>query len=64
MTDSEATDYEQAESPGAAIDPHRADPHEDPEQHIGAPMADPWDDEAQTDWETHTVDVDPRTMGV
>ena len=31
---------------------HDDAPDEDPEQHIGAPMADPWDDDGQTDWRT------------
>jgi hypothetical protein len=28
--------------------PHEVD--EDPEQHIGEPMRDPWEDPEQTDW--------------
>lgn len=56
MTDN----YEQAET----TDPHAADPAEDPEKHLGAILPDPWDDEHQTDWANHTVELDPRTMGV
>lgn len=29
---------------------------EDPEQHIGDQIADPWDDESQTDWPNGSVD--------
>lgn len=59
MTDN----YRDAEQ-AAPADPHAAAPHEDPEQHIGAPMRDPWDDPEQKDWETTTVDIDPATMRV
>lgn len=58
MTDN----YEQAES--APADPHAADPHEDPEQHMGEVIPDPWSDPAQKDWADHTVELDPDTMGV
>lgn len=44
--------------------PHAADLHEDPEQHLGAVLPDPWDDPEQKDWADHTVDLDPDTMGV
>lgn len=59
MTDN----YEQAEHRPLA-DPHEADPLEDPEKHLGAVLPDPWDDDGQADWANHTVDLDPRTMGV
>lgn len=36
-------------------DPHANDPHEDPEQHIGQVIADPWEDERQTDWQTPSI---------
>lgn len=64
MTDN----YRAAEA--APADPHAGDPNEDPEQHVGEPIQDPWDDPGQTDWETHSVDldavtnVDPSTAGV
>lgn len=45
-------------------DPHAEDPNEDPEEHVGEVIADPWDDPGQTDWETHSVNLDPRTTGV
>lgn len=31
--------------------------NENPEEHLGAEMPDPWDDEAQTDWPNGSVDV-------
>lgn len=40
-----------------AKDPHDAAPEEDPEQHIGPVIKDPWDDEQQTDWGDETIDV-------
>lgn len=46
------------------VDPHADAPEEDPEQHMGEVIADPWDDPGQKDWETHSVELDPRTMGV
>lgn len=30
---------------------------EDPEQHIGPVIKDPWDDDEQTDWPNETVDI-------
>ena len=45
-------------------DPHADDPNEDPEQHLGAVIPDPWDDPDQKDWETVTVDLDPETRSV
>lgn len=33
-------------------DAHAASPDEDPEQHIGPEIADPWDDPEQDDWAT------------
>jgi hypothetical protein len=36
--------------------PHDAAPEEDPEQHIGEQIDDPWTDEMQDDWETHTIE--------
>lgn len=60
MTDN----FEAAETPGLVTDPHQADPDEDPEQHLGAVLRDPWNDATQTDWADHTVDLDPDTMGV
>lgn len=56
MTDN----YEQAET----TDPHAEAPEEDPLAHLGEVLPDPWDDEGQTDWANHTVDLDPKTMGV
>lgn len=46
------------------IDPHQNDPNEDPEKHLGPVIPDPWDDEAQTDWATRTVDLDPEPEDV
>lgn len=36
-------------------DPHEAAPEENPEDHLGEVIPDPWDDDAQTDWKTQTV---------
>lgn len=60
MTDN----FEQAEAGDKLPGPHDADPNEDPERHLGPVIPDPWLDPAQTDWETHTVHLDPRTMDV
>lgn len=59
MTDN----YEQAET-RPVTDPHEAAPQEDPLEHLGEVLPDPWDDPAQQDWADHTVELDPRTMGV
>jgi len=40
------------------VDPHAAAPDEDPEQHIGEEMPDPWDDPDQTDWPNESVELD------
>jgi hypothetical protein len=40
-----------------AEDPHAAAPEEDPEQHLGPVIPDPWADDEQTDWPTETVQV-------
>jgi hypothetical protein len=37
-------------------DPHANAPHENPEDHIGEEIPDPWDDPKQKDWATETVD--------
>jgi hypothetical protein len=39
-------------------DPHAAAPDEDPLEHLGEEIPDPWDDDAQTDWVTQTVEVE------
>lgn len=38
-----------------ANDPHEV--HEDPEQHLGKEIADPWEDPEQEDWPTGSIDV-------
>lgn len=38
-------------------DAHTAAEDEDPEEHIGEVILDPWDDEAATDWPNETVDL-------
>lgn len=61
MTDN----FEQAEASRQASvysgvkpgDPHAEDPEEDPEQHLGAVLRDPWNDPEQKDWADHTVNV-------
>ena len=40
------------------MDPHAADPDEDPLEHLGDVIPDPWDDDDQTDWRTATVEVE------
>lgn len=39
-------------------DAHAGDPQENPEDHIGERIADPWDDPGQTDWLTTTADLE------
>ena len=39
------------------VDPHAAAPDEDPLDHLGDVIPDPWDDDAQTDWSS--VDLGP-----
>ena len=41
-----------------ATDPHAAAPDEDPLDHLGPEIPDPWDDDEQTDWKTQTVVVE------
>lgn len=41
-----------------AQDPHENDPEEDPLEHVGPVIADPWEDDSQTDWKTQTVRTD------
>lgn len=38
-------------------DPHAAAPEENPEDHIGNEIADPWTDEGQQDWPNEEVEV-------
>lgn len=45
-----------------AGDPH-PNPNEDPEQHIGAKMPDPWADDAQKDWTTFDLVVTAPAPG-
>lgn len=37
-----------------SIDPHANAPEEDPEEHIGEEIPDPWEDHSQEDWPTDT----------
>lgn len=39
-------------------DPHARGPQEDPRDHIGEVILDPWDDSAQTDWPNHAMELD------
>lgn len=39
-------------------DPHAAAPDEDPLDHIGEVITDPWDDPGQTDWADDPVKRD------
>ena len=61
---------EQVPQPSTPVDgtvdvqnPHPVD--ENPEDHIGDELKDPWDDETQTDWpsNTNTVDVASNESG-
>lgn len=36
---------------------HDNDPEENPEEHMGDEIADPWDDPRQEDWVTTTADL-------
>lgn len=38
-------------------DAHAMDPNEDPRDHIGRIIPDPWDDPEQTDWRTERLDL-------
>jgi hypothetical protein len=38
-------------------DAHADDPDEDPEEHIGDEIPDPWEDPEQRDWATTTPDL-------
>jgi hypothetical protein len=40
---------------GVPAGPHDAAPDEDPLDHLGDVIPDPWADDAQTDWATQTV---------
>lgn len=35
---------------------HAQDPQEDPTDHIGEPIRDPWDDPDQPDWQTGRIE--------
>lgn len=37
---------------------HANDPEENPLDHVGEEISDPWDDESQTDWPNEVVGVD------
>ncbi len=36
-------------------DPHENDPEENPLDHLGEELPDPWDDPEQKDWTDHTL---------
>jgi hypothetical protein len=38
--------------------PHVNNPDEDPEDHLGEVIPDPWDDPEQPDWVTTALDLD------
>lgn len=40
----------------STVDAHPV-PEEDPEEHIGQVILDPWEDPAQPDWPLETVDL-------
>jgi hypothetical protein len=44
-------------------DAHANDPDENPEDHLGEVIADPWDDPRQTDWATTTLDLSELAEG-
>ncbi len=37
--------------------PHARAPQEDPEQHVGPVIKDPWDDDDQPDWPNEKIDI-------
>lgn len=39
-------------------DAHAAAPDEDPKEHVGGEIPDPWDDPDQDDWRTTRVNMD------
>jgi hypothetical protein len=41
-----------------ANDPHAAAPDEDPLDHLGEVIPDPWEDDAQPDWRNAVVEVE------
>jgi hypothetical protein len=53
-----AEDIPVAERITYGTDAHADDPDEDPEEHIGPVIADPWDDPEQRDWATETLALD------
>lgn len=56
MTDE--TEHTQELAPvEAPEDPHAAAPEENPEDHIGEEIPDPWADEDQDDWDNQEVEV-------
>lgn len=50
-----APDKELAAAPVDSSPAHEVD--EDPEQHLGDVIVDPWDDDAQTDWPSNSPEV-------
>jgi hypothetical protein len=44
-------------------DAHADDPDEDPEDHLGEVIPDPWDDPRQEDWATTTLDLSELGQG-
>jgi hypothetical protein len=48
-------------STAPALDPHAAAPDEDPLDHLGDEIPDPWEDDDQGDWTTQTVLLDDGT---
>lgn len=42
--------------------PHLHDPNEDPEQHVGPVIKDPWEDDEQKDWPNEKVDIATGTV--
>lgn len=44
-------------------DPHAAAPEEDPEQHLGPVIPDPWEDDEQQDWTTQTLVITEEVSG-
>lgn len=50
------THVEQETTQKTPVDPHAAAPEENPEDHLGEVIRDPWDDPDQKGWTTASLD--------
>lgn len=58
MTDEIEQDPTVEDRLSSGTDAHAADPHEDPEDHVGKEIPDPWEDSSQMDWPNEVVELD------